>query len=174
MSSEVKIVSGMLVQTKDGRFRGTVVDIDNETVYIELSSGVEMEFKKSQIEEEKTQQEQNLNFLARVLKRAGFKWNSITNLDRVSQKEIDSILKLFEKGFEFKGWTPKLRKHTIKIMMDTSKSEDFSIRDVEYSSLTPVEKFNLFFFLSDVALFSKSTSYHEAIRDCSRNSNMGV
>ena len=174
MNTEGKIVSGMPVQTKDGRFRGTVVEIDNETVYIELTSGVEMEFPRSQIEEEKTEQERNLVFLARVLKRAGFKWNSIANLEGVSQEEIASNLKLFETGFEFKGWTPKLRKHTIKIMMDTRKSEDFSIRDVEYNSLTAIEKFNLYFFLADVAVFSKGTLYHEAIRDCSRNPNMGI
>ena len=174
MSTEGNIIPGMPVQTKDGRFHGTVVEIDNETVYIELSSGVEMEFPRSQIEEEKSVQEQNLVFLARVLKRAGFKWNSITNLDSMSQEEIASNPKLFESGFAFKGWEPKLRKHTIKIMIDTKKSEDFSIRDVEYNSLTPIEKFNLYFFLADVAVFSKGTLYHEAIRDCSRNPNMGI
>ena len=157
---------GQKVETKNGSHRGIVLEIDGDTVYIEQSNGVEIDFPISELQEyvsesEKKRIESAIQTLERV-KNSDFRWKSMD----FSSPMVLEKLSLIEREHNFS----EVWKHVNNLIADkavrvvfialiNSSQEEKNIVFTDFDkceNLSINERINLSLFAVDLAKHEKA------------------
>lgn len=181
---------GQKVETKNGSHRGIVLEIDGDTVYIEQSNGVEIDFSISELQEyvsasEKKRIESAIQALKNV-KNSDFRWKSINLSSQVALEKLSII----EKEHDFSEVWEQVNKliadksvkfEFIDLINNSQEEKNIVFADFEKcENLSIGYRINLYLFAVDLAKYEQAEANrrklvtYAMLGNMFRNMNKGI
>lgn len=143
---------GQMVETLNGLHRGSVLEVDGDTVYIEQSNGVEIDFPASELQEyvnpiEKKKLSIFLEQLS-LVKKEGFSWEGLNTREEFAKTALSEQVGILDDLKHLSN--PAYYVPLVRMMNECQSSQEkMTFEEVSIQEATCVQKVNTLLFLGD-------------------------